>query len=148
MASEGFCLLYFLLLFETERQHANAEAQEAVDWLAILCQVERRCHSCESNRQLLPWDMGISPPSASSSWSSRTSQLRLLGVHVCWRLNCVHSKLYTVPSCVCCWLWNMYKGWRCNLVSLEHVSLRYLFLDPHLAMHRSIVDIWLINVTK
>ena len=36
------------------------------------CQVERRYHSWDSNRQPLPWDLGISPPSSNSLGSSRT----------------------------------------------------------------------------
>ena len=43
----------------------------------FLCQVERRFHSQESNRQPFPWDLGISPPSLISSGSSRT-----IGPHV------------------------------------------------------------------
>ena len=39
----------------------------------VFCQVERRFHNRESNRQPRPWDLGISRPSSSSSLgSSRT----------------------------------------------------------------------------
>ena len=38
----------------------------------VFRQVERRIHTQESNRQPLPWDLGISPPSYGSLGSSRT----------------------------------------------------------------------------
>ena len=41
-------------LFETEGRHANAKAYETADHLVSFCQVERRFHSRESNRQPLP----------------------------------------------------------------------------------------------
>ena len=58
--------------FEKESRHANAKAQEAVDHMASFRHVERRFHSQDSNRQPLPWDLGISPPSSDSLRSSRT----------------------------------------------------------------------------
>ena len=44
-------LFYFL---ETEGQHANAKAQEAVDNLTNFYQVEKIFYSRESHRQPLP----------------------------------------------------------------------------------------------
>jgi hypothetical protein len=37
----------------------------------FVCQVKRRFHSWELDRQPFPWDLGISPPSSSSLGSSR-----------------------------------------------------------------------------
>jgi hypothetical protein len=44
----------------------------------VSCQVERIFYSLESNRQPLPWDLGISPSSSNSSRSSRTIHPSLL----------------------------------------------------------------------
>ena len=41
----------------------------------VLCVVERRFHRQESNRQPLPRDLGISPPSSSSLGSSSTKYI-------------------------------------------------------------------------
>ena len=51
------CKIRDLLLsfpFETEGRHVSTEAHEAIDHLAQLCQVERRFHNRDSNRQPLP----------------------------------------------------------------------------------------------
>ena len=50
-----FFIFYFFNFpsFETEGRQANIEAQETIDHLPRICQVERRFHSWESNCQ--PW---------------------------------------------------------------------------------------------
>ena len=45
---------YSFILFDAKGRHANAKAHVALDHLARLCQVERRFHNRESNRQPLP----------------------------------------------------------------------------------------------
>ena len=53
-------VFHFQFFFQTEGRHVSAKAHEAIDHLQCLCQVERRFHCRESNRQPLPWDSGIS----------------------------------------------------------------------------------------
>ena len=61
-------VIYLFLFFgETEGQHADAN----------FCQVERRFHNRESNRQPLPLDLGIFPPSSSSLRSSKNIEQKI-----------------------------------------------------------------------
>jgi hypothetical protein len=57
------------------RQKADIPApmhrRQLTTW-QVICQVERRFYSWESNDQSLPWDLGISPPSSSRLRSSHT----------------------------------------------------------------------------
>ena len=76
-------VLYKLYVFETEDQHANTKAQEAIDHLIGFCQVERRFHSREVNHQPRLGDLGISPPLSGSlelSWTKNNVVLYKLYV--------------------------------------------------------------------
>ena len=66
---------FFFFFFETEVQQANTKAHKGVHHLGSFHQVERKFHSQDSNRQPLPWNLGISPPSSNSLRSSRTIRL-------------------------------------------------------------------------
>ena len=69
---------FFIYLFTFLRQKDDRPTPKPMRQLTtwqVFCQVERRFHSQESNRQPLPWDLGISPLSSSSLGSSRTIHL-------------------------------------------------------------------------
>ena len=63
--------IYFIFERKKADKPVPKHRRQWTTW-QIFCQVERRFHSHESNRQPLPWDLGISPPSSGSSGSSRT----------------------------------------------------------------------------
>ena len=71
----NFILYLFVCFWRQKVDMPTPIAQEAIDHLAsfFFCQVQRRFHSWELNRQPLPWDEGISPPSSSTLGLSRTS---------------------------------------------------------------------------
>ena len=51
----------------------------------VFYQVERRFHSWELNRQPLPWDLGISPPSSCSVGSFQTVKRLLDNESLAWK---------------------------------------------------------------
>ena len=55
----------------------------------VLCQVERRFRSRKSNRQPLPWDVGISPP------SSNNFGLSHIVFAICHYINPLHYKVFS-----------------------------------------------------
>ena len=63
---------FFFFFFETEGRQANAKHRRQLTTWQVFCQVERRFHSRDSNRQSLPWDLGIPLPSPGSLRPSRT----------------------------------------------------------------------------
>ena len=68
-----YILFYsFHLRHKADRPLPKHKRQLITTW-QVFCQVERRLHNWESNRQPLPWDLGISPPSSNSLGSSRTN---------------------------------------------------------------------------
>ena len=64
-----FLLLLWLVLLRPTCQHQSTWGSLPPDKFFV----KRRFHSRESNRQPLPWNLGISPPSSSSLGSSRTT---------------------------------------------------------------------------
>ena len=64
----------FIIFYFWDRRPACQHQSIGGNWPSckLFCQVERRFHSWESNRQPLPWDLDISPPSSSCLGSSRT----------------------------------------------------------------------------
>ena len=68
---------FFFFLRQKADRPTPKHIRQLTTW-QVFCQVERRFHNRESNRQPLPWDLGISPPSSSSLGSSRTSYPRKL----------------------------------------------------------------------
>ena len=64
---------------KADRQ-APKHMRQLTTW-QVLCQVERRFHSRESNRQPLPWYLGISPSSSNSLGPSWTKS-NLFSTHV------------------------------------------------------------------
>ena len=61
-----FLLLYYYYYFRQEGERsASKYRRQLVTW-QVFYQVERRFHSWESNRQPLPWGLGISLSSSSS----------------------------------------------------------------------------------
>ena len=69
----------------------------------VLCQVHRRFHSRESNRQPLPWNLGISPPSSGTLGSSRTTVFS--PSHDTNVESCTHQVPVNCASCVHLKLW-------------------------------------------
>ena len=65
--SLGFCVCLFISLFWDRRSTSQHQSTRG-SWPPgkFSCQVERRFHRHESNRQPLPWNLGISPPSSSN----------------------------------------------------------------------------------
>ena len=63
-------------LFWDRRPTGQRQAQEAETTWQVIRQVERRFHSRDSNRQPLPWDLGIPLPSPGSLRSSWTREKR------------------------------------------------------------------------
>jgi hypothetical protein len=77
---------HFIFIFL--RQKANMPTPKHMMQLTtwqVLCQVERRIYDRESNRQPLPWDLGISPPSSNnlgSCWTKNTLNIMLSYVNL------------------------------------------------------------------
>ena len=81
---------YIALLRQKADRQAPKHRRRLTTW-QVFRQVERRFHSRDSNRQPLPWDLGISPPSSNSLRSSRTPHTSL------WNCPEIFSNIFPGP---------------------------------------------------
>ena len=72
-------LLSFLLRHKADKPMSK-HGRQFTTW-QVFRQVERRLHSHDLNRRPLSWDLGISPPSSGSLWSSRSMSPSFLMSH-------------------------------------------------------------------
>ena len=97
-----FSIFIFYLFGETEGRQANAKHRRQLTTWQVFRQVERRFHSQDSNRQPLPWDLGIPLSSPSSLRSSRTTSVCFSDAQEIWDRHlknvvvnhCLQSKIY------------------------------------------------------
>ena len=76
--NDQYWSLYFIFLKFRERRPTCHRQSTRGSWPPsnFLYQVERRFHSRETNRQPIPWDLGISPPPSNTLGSSHTTILK------------------------------------------------------------------------